>query len=95
MTEQAGTTSLAKLEPEISRGIEAYRGAVDDLTQEHVLNNGIVRRNPLGIVESPSFKTVVELIRQEVDPNKPTYMPDVASQLSGENLVGMANPQNF
>ncbi len=90
MTEAAGT-SIANLEPHVSRNIEAYRRAGDDLSQEAVLNQDIVKRNPLGIVERPSFNTVMELIKQEVDPKRPTYMPDVVSQLSGENLVGMAN----
>lgn len=83
------TTALAT--QDISQAVEAYRGTTDDLTRERVLNQGVVRLNEVGIATSDSLGAVISLIRQEVDPKHPVYMPNAVSDLSGDNLLGIAN----
>lgn len=77
--------------PGISRAVEVYQSATDDLTRERVLNKEVVKLNEVGIATKESLGAVVSLIKQEVDPKRPVYMPNAVSDLSGDNLLGIAN----
>lgn len=74
-----------------SRALELYQGARNDLEREGILNNQIVRLNPLGIAQRESYNAVMALIDDEVDPKAPKYMSNVVSDLAGDNLIAVAN----
>lgn len=76
---------------DISRATEIYKGTRDDLDRELILNTQVVQLNDRGIATRASFEAAMGLIRNEVDPTKPPFMPDAVSDLSGANLVGLAN----
>lgn len=86
MTERA----LTPQPQDLSRAAELYRSTQGDLSREIVLNTQVVALNERGIATRSSFNAIMGLIRAEVDPSRPVFMPNAVSDLSGENLVGIA-----
>lgn len=74
-----------------SQAIDLYSRAMSDPERERILNTQVVHVNPSGIARRESYDSVMALISGEVDPKAPPYMSNVVSDLSGENLLAIAN----